>query len=83
MLKTALSNLIASMHIPALYKRLQDIFQCTLIFQVAFLQPCIKLEHGPVQSGGQRAHPCLVQAPAEHLPMPSHLPGAMPTTMYL
>jgi hypothetical protein len=58
---TALSSLVANMYIPALYKRLQDTVLGTLIFQVAFPQPCIKLEHGPVHSGGQKLHPCSVQ----------------------
>jgi len=33
---TALSSLVANMYIPALYKRLQDTFLGTLIFQVPF-----------------------------------------------
>ncbi len=38
MLKTVLSNLVTSVYIPALYKRLQDPVLGTLIFQVAFPQ---------------------------------------------
>ena len=75
---TALSSLVANMYIPALYKRLQDTVLGTLIFQVAFPQPCTKADHGLVHSGGQKLRPCSVQAPVEHLPMHSHFPGGIP-----